>query len=135
MLPEKCYEGEGMPDGEVEMVEEEEDETKEDLEANAPPVETKPKPVDYSKCRRQFLHVPIEKIKRTFEATTQNAATVACGPKANQTLKSPNPALNIRRRKEAVATDSMFADAPAVDTPGFAGAQMFVERSSLLTDC
>jgi len=42
------YEGEGMPDDEVETVEEE-DETKEDIEANAPPVETKPKPIDYSK--------------------------------------------------------------------------------------
>jgi len=64
------YEGEGMPDDEVETVEEEEDETPEDIEANTPPVETKPKPIDYSKYRRQFLHVPIEKIKRTFAATT-----------------------------------------------------------------
>jgi len=38
------YEGEGMPENEVETVEEEEDETKEDIEANAPPVETKSKP-------------------------------------------------------------------------------------------
>jgi len=129
------YEGEGMPDDEVETVEEEEDETKEDIEANTPPVETKPKPTDYSKYRRQFLHVPVEKTKRTFAATTQNAASIVYGPKANQTLKSPNPALNIRRRKEAVATASLFADLPAVDTPGYAGAQIFVGRSSLLTDC
>jgi len=111
-----------MPDDEVETVEEEEDETKEDIEANAPPVETKPKPVDCSKCRRQFLHVPVEKIKRTFAAMTQNAVSVVYGPKANQTLKSPNPALNICRRKEAVATDSPFADVPAVDTSGCTGA-------------
>jgi len=90
------YEGKGMPDDEVETVEEEEDKTKEDIEANAPPVETKPKPIDCSKCRRQFLHVPVEKIKRAFAATTQNAASVVHGPKANQTLKPPNPALNIR---------------------------------------
>jgi len=38
------YEGKGMPDDGVETVEEEEDETKEDIEVNAPPVETKPKP-------------------------------------------------------------------------------------------
>jgi len=82
------YEGEGMPDDEVETVEEEEDETKEDIEANTPPVETKPIPVDYSKYRRQFLHVPVEKMKRRFAATTQNAATVVCGPKANQTLSN-----------------------------------------------
>jgi len=35
-------EGEDMPDDEVETVEEEEDETEEDIEANTPPVETKP---------------------------------------------------------------------------------------------
>jgi len=108
---------------------------KKTLKQNAPPVETKPKPIDCSEHRRQFLHVPVEKVKRTFAATTQNAASLACGPKANQTLKSPNPARNIRRRKEAVATDSLFADAPAVDTPGCAGAQTVVGRSSLLTDC
>jgi len=74
-----------------------------DIEANAPPVETKPKPADCYKCRRQFLHVPVKKIKMTFAASTQNAATAACGPKANQTLKSPNPSLNIRQRKEAAS--------------------------------
>jgi len=81
--------------------------------------------------------VPVKNIKRTCAATAQNAASVAYGPKANQTLKSPNPALNIRRRKEAVlvATDSIFADVPAVDAPGHTGAQMFVGQSSLLTDC
>ena len=115
------YEGEGMPGDKVETVEEE-DETKEDLEANTPPVETKPKPIDYSKHWRQFLHVPIKKTRKIFAAMTQNAASIVHGPNANQTLKSPNPALNICRRKEAVATDSLFADVPAVDTPGYAGA-------------
>jgi len=130
------YEGKGMPDDEVETVEEEE-ETKEDIEANTPPVETKPKPIDYSEYRRRFLHVPVEKIRKTFTATTQNAASTSIvhGPKTNQTLNSPNPALNIRRRKEAVATDSLSADVPAVNTPGCAGAQTFVGRSSSLTDC
>ena len=77
-----------------------EEEQPEDLEANTPSVETKSKPIDYSKYRRNFLHVSPEKIRRTFAATTQNAATVVHGPKADQTLKSPNPALNIRRRHE-----------------------------------
>jgi len=43
------YEGEGMPDNDVETVEEEE-KTEEDPEANAPPLETKPEPIDCSKC-------------------------------------------------------------------------------------
>jgi len=38
-----------MTDDEVETIAEEEDETREDLEANTPPAETKPKPVDHSK--------------------------------------------------------------------------------------
>jgi len=77
----------------------------------------------------------VEKIKRTFKATTQNAATVVHGPKANQTFKSPNPALNICRRKEPVATDSTFTDVPAVETPGNAGTQLFVGRRSPLSNC
>jgi len=79
--------------------------------------------------------VPVEKIRKTFAPTTQNAASVVDGHKANQTLKSPNPVLNIHRRNEEVATDSLFADVPAVDTPGYTGAQIFVGRRSLLTDC
>jgi len=79
-------EGKGMPDDEVESVEEEEDETKEEIEANAPPVETKPKPVDCSKHGRQFPHVPVEKIKRTFAATTQNTASICTALKATGLL-------------------------------------------------
>jgi len=71
---------------------------------------------------------------RTFQATTQNAAHVISGGKIKQTLKSPNPSLNMPRRNEAVATDALFADAAAVDTPGYTCAQTFVGRSSLLAD-
>jgi len=98
------------------------------------PTETKSKPIDYSKCRAQFLHVPIKKIRRTFQATTQNAAHAASGGKIQQTLKSPNPALNVPQRNEPVATDTVFADVAAVDAPGYTCAQMFVGRSSLLAD-
>jgi len=41
-------EGKGMPDEQVVTIEEE-DETEEDIEVNAPSVETKPKPIDCSK--------------------------------------------------------------------------------------
>ena len=40
-------------------------------------------------------------------------------------LKSRNPALNIPRRYEAVATDTVFSDTPAVDI-GAKQAQVFV---------
>jgi len=51
-----------------------------DCEIN-PPVETEPRPIDCSKHEPQFLHVSIEKIRRTFQAVTQNAAQVASGAK------------------------------------------------------
>ena len=128
-------EGEGMPDDDESDKHADvlDDDEEEGIEAY-PPTETKSKPIDYSKHRAQFLHVPIEKIRRTFQATTQNAAHVASGGKIQQTLKSPNPALNTPRRNEPVATDTVFADVAAVDTPGYTCAQTFVGRSSLLAD-
>ena len=48
-------------------------------------------------------------------------------------LKFKNPALNIPRRHEAVATDTVFSDTPAVDS-GVKQAQMFVGRDTLVAD-
>ena len=48
-------------------------------------------------------------------------------------LKSRNPALNIPRRHEPVATDTVFSDTPAVDS-GVKQAQGFVGRDTLVAD-
>ena len=48
-------------------------------------------------------------------------------------LKSRNPALNIPRRHEPVATDTVFSDTPAVDS-GVKQAQVFVGRDTLAAD-
>ena len=48
-------------------------------------------------------------------------------------LKSRNPALNIPRRHEPVATDTVFSDTPAVDS-GVKQAQVFVDRDTLVDD-
>ena len=48
-------------------------------------------------------------------------------------LKSRNPALNTPRRHEAVATDTVFSDTPAVDS-GVKQAQVFVGRDTLVAD-
>ena len=48
-------------------------------------------------------------------------------------LKSWNPALNIPRRHEAVATDTVFSDTPAVDS-GVKQAQVFPGRDTLVAD-
>ena len=48
-------------------------------------------------------------------------------------MKSRNPALNIPRRHEAVATDTVFSDTPAVDS-GVKQAQVFVGRDTLVAE-
>ena len=48
-------------------------------------------------------------------------------------LKSRNPALNVPRRHEAVATDTVYSDTPAVDS-GEKMAQLFVGKESLVSD-
>ena len=48
-------------------------------------------------------------------------------------IKSRNPALNIPRRHEAVATDTVFSDTPPVDS-GVKQAQVFVGRDTLVAD-
>ena len=48
-------------------------------------------------------------------------------------LKSRNPALNIPRRHEPVATDTIFSDTPAVDS-GVKQAPVFVGRDMQVAD-
>ena len=48
-------------------------------------------------------------------------------------LESRNPPLNIPRRHEPVATDTVFSDAPAVDS-GAKQALVFVGRDTLVAD-
>ena len=48
-------------------------------------------------------------------------------------LQSRNPALNVPRRHEPVATDTIFSDTPAVDS-GVKQAQVFMGRDSLVAD-
>ena len=48
-------------------------------------------------------------------------------------LKSRNPTLNIPRRHEPVATDTVFSDPPALDS-GVKQVQVFVGRDTLVTD-
>ena len=54
-------------------------------------------------------------------------------PPYEKPLKSRNPALNIPRRHDPVATDTVFSDTPAVDS-GVKQAQVFVGRDSLVAD-
>ena len=48
-------------------------------------------------------------------------------------LKSRNTALNVPRRHEAIATDTVYSDTPVVDS-GVKQAQLFVGKESLVSD-
>jgi len=105
----------------------------ESIETNKTPVQVKKKPIDYSKHCAYFLSVPVEKIKATFQATTQFAANVMAGNKILQTIKSPWSTNIVQSRNEPIATDTIKAQVPAVDD-GSTMAQLFIGRKSLVSD-
>ena len=91
-----------------------------------------PSKINYDLYVRHFPGFSLNAIKKTFLATTQFARRGSFpGFQLKQQLKSPNPALHIPRRHEAVATDTVYGPkgAPAVDD-GSTAAQLFVGRVS-----
>ena len=88
---------------------------------------------NYEALRPFFINASAKVIKRTFEATTQFARKVTNGLQLRRTFRSPFPALNVARRNEPVATDSVFADVPAIDD-GSTIAQIYVGQNTLFTD-
>ena len=93
----------------------------------------KPK-IDPELFKPYFLHVPNEKILKTFENTTQFATNVMSGNKIQQTMKSPYPATNVLRRNEPLATDTVYAEVPAICTNGQTMAQIYIGVKSLVID-
>ena len=87
---------------------------------------------DYDKCRPYFGWVNTDTIRDTFKNTTQWGVSVATYPMTRH-LKSRNPALNLTRRHEAVATDTVYSDTSAIDS-GVKQAQLFVGKESLVYD-
>jgi len=68
------------------------------IETNKTAIQVKKKPIDCSKHRTEhFFGVPVEKIKATFQVTTQFATNIMASYKILQTIKSPWPANNVRR--------------------------------------
>ena len=68
--------------------------------------------------------------QKTIEQSTQWGVSLPNTFPMKKHLKSRNPALNIPRRHEAVATDTVFS--PAVDS-GVKQAQVFVGRDTLVS--
>ena len=71
-------------------------------------------------------------IKHTFQLSTPCARTLA--PSVMKKMyHSPFPALNVKRRSEPVAKDTVYCDTSAIDN-GSTCAQLFVGTKNLLTD-
>ena len=88
---------------------------------------------DYEKFRPYFGWVNVDTVQKTMEHSTQWGVSLPNTFPMKKHLKSRNPALNIPRRHEAVATDTVFSDTPAVDS-GVKWAQVFVGRDTLVAD-
>ena len=111
----------------------EEEADKEPASIKATPKDIKSKEPDYEALRDYFLMKNADTIKRTFEATTQLARTDTTGYALRQTYRSPYPALNVHRRKEAVAMDTLKSETPCMMT-GVKLAQLFVGCDTYLMD-
>ena len=72
-------------------------------------------------------------IKDTFNVTTRHGTAPHTQDYIKKHFKSRNPVFNIPRRSEAVATDTIFSDTPAVDD-GSTMAQFFCGRDTLVCD-
>ena len=88
---------------------------------------------DYEKFRPYFGWVNVDTVQKTMEHSTQWGVSFPNSFPMKKHLKSRNPALNNPRRHEAVATDTVFSDTPAVDS-GVKQAQVFVGRDTLVAD-
>ncbi len=105
----------------------------EDDELEAGPITQRKSKIDYRTYAPYFLQVSEEKIRKTFENTTQFATNVLAGHKIKQVHKAANPAMNIWRRNEPVATDTVYAQVKSI-AQGYTMAQVFIGRKSLVID-
>jgi hypothetical protein len=87
---------------------------------------------DYHMLLPLFGWIAPDIIKHTFEHTTQYAR-IPTGTLLKQTFKSPNSALHVTRRNEAVACDIVYSDTPAINDDSTA-AVLFVGLDTQVTD-
>jgi hypothetical protein len=92
------------------------------------------KKYQYEELCHYFLNVSADTVKHTLSNTTQFARNVDISPNMFKKFRSPFPACNIKCRNEAVATDTIYSDIPAIGTDGIHMAQIFVGRESLVLD-
>ena len=95
--------------------------------------QSSPKEPDWNALRPFFAWTTPSSIKDTFNVTTRHGTAPHTQDYIKKHFKSRNPVFNIPRRSEAVATDTIFSDTPAVDD-GSTMAQFFCGRDTLVCD-
>ena len=88
---------------------------------------------DYEKSRPYFGWVNVGTVQKTMEQSAKWGVSLPNTFPMKKHLKSRNPAPNIPRRHEVVATDTVFSETPAVDS-GVKQAQVFVSRDTPVAD-
>jgi hypothetical protein len=87
---------------------------------------------NYDAMHPLFAWLPVDVIKETFARTTQ-MARMPMSETLKNFFRSMYPALNIPRRHEPVATNTVYSDTPAIDD-GVTCAQLFFGTKTTLTD-
>ena len=88
---------------------------------------------DWHALRPFFAWTSPSSIKDTFNVTTRYGTAPHAQDYIKKHFKSRNPVFNIPRHSEAVATDTIFSDTPAVDD-GSTMAQFFCGHDTLVCD-
>ena len=95
--------------------------------------QSSPQEPEWNALRPFFAWTSTSSIKDTFNVTTRHGTAPHTQDYIKKHFKSRNPVFNITRRSEAVATDTIFSDTPAVDD-GSTMAQFFCGRDTLVCD-
>ena len=95
--------------------------------------DSNPAEEDWKSLRPYFGWQSEQIIKNTYQVTSRFGGTIPQHDYLKKHFKSRNPVFNIPRRNEAVATDTIFSDTPAIND-GSTMAQFFVERDTLVCD-
>ena len=95
--------------------------------------QSSPQEPDWNALRPFFAWTSPSSIKDTFNVTTRHGTAPHTQDYIKKHFKCRNPVFNIARRSEAVATDTIFSDTPAVDD-GSTMAQFFCGRDTLVCD-
>ena len=88
---------------------------------------------EYEKFRSYFGWANVDTVQKAMGQSTQCGDFIPNTFPIKKHLKSRNPALNIPKRHEPVATDTVFSDTSAVDS-SVKQAQVFVGRDTLVAD-